>query len=203
MYVGPYSPRYIQTQRHLQFAWGPIGRAADGTFVFATPIGDGHVPLVSLADVGFFARYSFDHRAEVSGRDLEIASEMATLDDIVAAFKNVTGEKAVAARLTVEEWFENIDNADQPLATENTYGDGSTTWKENFTAFYYLYRDDIIQRDMAWIRQVNPKGHTLESWMRERNYKGELKADVLKKTEDKEWRIMPNPERIAALIDRA
>ena len=55
--------------------FGPIGQRADGTFVFASPIGDGHVCMIALEDLGFFARYAFDHRAAVSGKDLEVASE--------------------------------------------------------------------------------------------------------------------------------
>ena len=36
-----------------------------------------------------------------------------------------------------------------------------------------MYRDDLIERDMKWIKSVNPKGQTLESWMRENNYTGD------------------------------
>ena len=55
--------------------FGPHNKRADGTYVFSTPIGQGHVPMIALSDLGFFARYSFDHRAEVSGKDLEVASD--------------------------------------------------------------------------------------------------------------------------------
>ena len=50
--------------------------------------------MIALSDLGFWARYSFDNRESVSGKDLEIASHMATGDDIVEAFKKVTGKKA-------------------------------------------------------------------------------------------------------------
>ncbi|EKM60592.1 uncharacterized protein PHACADRAFT_203765 [Phanerochaete carnosa HHB-10118-sp] len=181
---------------------GPLFRRADGTFVFAFPTDLGHVPMVSLKDIGFFARYSFDNRAEVSGKDLEIASEMATLDNTVGTFKKVTGLPAVAVHLTVEEWFRNWKNTDWPLARERKYGDGSTTWKENFTAFWNLFRDDIIKRDMTWIRKVNPDGQNLEKWMRETKYKGELELSLLKSWEDGS-RVSLDLEHITATLGKA
>ena len=42
---------------------------------------------------------------------------------------------------------------------------------------------DILERDEAWARKVNPNGHTLESWMRANNYKGEFES-VTKGSED-------------------
>lgn len=53
---------------------GPVQRE-DGTFVFNSPIGDGHIPMIALADLGFFARYAFDHHAQTSSKNLEIASD--------------------------------------------------------------------------------------------------------------------------------
>lgn len=43
-----------------------------------------------------------------------------------------------------------------------------------------MYRDDIIERDMNWIRQVNPNCQSLEGWMKETNYTGHLSRDLLK-----------------------
>ncbi|EKM52868.1 uncharacterized protein PHACADRAFT_198916 [Phanerochaete carnosa HHB-10118-sp] len=63
--------------------WGPLTRRADGTHVFAFPTGQGRVPMVSLKDIGFFARCSFYNRAEVSGKDLEITGDVVTLEDTV------------------------------------------------------------------------------------------------------------------------
>lgn len=45
-----------------------------------------------------------------------------------------------------------------------------------FSRWWRLYRDDIIQRDMKWIRSVNPGGYTLESWMRDNKYDGQPRA---------------------------
>jgi hypothetical protein len=49
---------------------------ADGTRVFIAPLGKGHIPIVSLDDIGYFARYIFDHRTETSGKDLEVRAKI-------------------------------------------------------------------------------------------------------------------------------
>lgn len=156
----------------------------DGTLVFASPIGDGHVPMISVSDLGFFARYTFDNRALTSGKDLEIASEMVGWDHIVSTFIKVTGKKAVFERLGLEEWFSHIPGANLPVAAERKAGDGSTTWKQNFSGWWSLFRDDVLKRDMEWIRTVHPHVGTLETWMRETKYDGSRDQGVLKLVED-------------------
>ncbi len=44
----------------------------DGTRVFSAPLGKGHVPIVSVVDIGYFVRYIFDHRTETSGKELRV-----------------------------------------------------------------------------------------------------------------------------------
>ena len=165
--------------------FGPLNQRADGTFVFASPIGAGHVPMIALEDLGFFARYSFDHRAEVSGKDLEVASDWVSWDHLVATFTKVTGLKAEYVRQSYDEWCANRLGTDRPVANERgTVGDGSTTWKQNFTAFFSMWRDDRITRDMEWNHRVNPNLLTLERWMRKENYTGEITLNLLKNAED-------------------
>ena len=187
-----------------QPTWGPVTRRADGTYVFAVPLGSGKAPLVSLRDIGFFARYSFDHRAEVSRQDLKIVTEMVGREELVAAFTKVTGKKAVAVDISVEEWFENLTDVDRPLANERgTDGDGSTTFRQNFTRFWYLYRDGIIKRDVEWNRKVNPNGDTLESWMRANNYTGDvLTVEPILKNQADGKGIGLNLEHIAATLGK-
>lgn len=80
-------------------------KSPDGTFVFAAPLGSGHAPLIALADIGFFARYTFDNRELTSGKDSEVASEVIGWDELVKTFMEVTGERAVYKRLELDEWF--------------------------------------------------------------------------------------------------
>ncbi|KAH9080328.1 NAD-P-binding protein [Lactarius deliciosus] len=157
---------------------GPVQRE-DGTFVFNAPIGDGHIPMVALADIGFFARYTFDHRAETSGKNLEIASEWVGWEHLVATFTKVTGHKAVYNRETVDEWLSQTENAEQPVAAEGA--PGSTSWAENFTGWWNAFKDDVNKRDIDWIRKINPSGYTLEKWMIENKYDGTLFKDPVLK----------------------
>ena len=177
--------------------FGPLRRRADGTAVFATPVGDGHVPMIALSDLGFFARYTFDHRNETSGAELKIASDIVGWDYLARTFEKVTGQRAVVVRQTLNEWFDNFEGVDDPVANERK-NDGSTTWRENFSGWWALWRDDVITRDTRWIRSVNPNGHTLESWMREKGYSGEWKRDLLKNSEDGKT-IVPKWDRLARL----
>ncbi|KAI0311729.1 NAD-P-binding protein, partial [Amylostereum chailletii] len=156
--------------------FGPMRMRADGTYVFALPIGPtGRVPLLSLSDLGFFARYTFDHRVPTSGQDLHPLSDIVTGASLAATFTLVTGKPAVFAPQTLDAWFANFRDPDAPLAAaEKKKGDGSTTWRENFSGWWATYRDDVLAptKDLAWSRRVHPNGHTLESWMRENEYDG-------------------------------
>ncbi len=137
------------------------------------------IPMIALADIGFFARYTFDHRAETSGKNLEIASEWVDWEHLVATFTKVTGKRAVYNRETVENWLSKIEGAEKPVAAEGA--PGSTSWAENFTGWWNAYRDDLNKRDMDWIRKINPNGYTLEGWMRENKYDGTLYKDPVLK----------------------
>lgn len=180
--------------------FGPLKRRTDGTAVFVTPVGQGHVPMTALSDLGFFARYTFDHRESTSGTELKMASDMVGWDYLAATFAKVTGQKAEVVHQTLDEWFANFDGVDDPVANERGKGpDGSTSWRRNFSGWWALWRDDIIKRDMAWVRKVNPGTLSLEAWMRQNNYTGELKrVNVLKNTEDGKT-IRPKSDIIARL----
>ncbi|KAF7980901.1 hypothetical protein HWV62_36089 [Athelia sp. TMB] len=156
------------------FLLGPLNKRADGTYVFPSPVQDGHVALIALRDIGFFIRYTFDHRAATSAQTLDIAGEMITWDDLVKTFTKVTGQPAVHKRQTFDEWWKNYTNIDNPMATEFVKGDGSTTFKENMTAFFKLWRDDIVVRDMEWIKSIHPKLQSVEEYMRETKYDGSV-----------------------------
>ncbi|EED83946.1 predicted protein [Postia placenta Mad-698-R] len=181
--------------------FGPLKKRENGTIVFATPVGNGHVPMIALSDMGFFARYTFDNRATASGQDLAIATEMVGWEHLKTTFEKVTGQKAEVVSQTIDDWLEDRYAADRPVAHEGKIGLDTTTWRLNFRGWWALWRDDIVKRDMEWIRKVNAKGHTLESWMREQNYGDHLwqKIDILKITEDGHMGILPGKERLQKL----
>ncbi|EPQ54364.1 NAD P-binding protein [Gloeophyllum trabeum ATCC 11539] len=164
--------------------FGPLNKREDGTYVFASPVGNGHVPMIALGDLGWWARYTFDHRAKTSTKDLEIASDIVGWDYLVASFQTVTGNKAIFVKQSLDEWFANLNGIDRPVAREQKVGDGTTTWRQNFSGFWRVWRDDIVKRDMEWIRKVHPGTRSLEKWMKEVRYEGKLRGDLLKDVQD-------------------
>jgi uncharacterized protein YbjT (DUF2867 family) len=131
---------------------GPVQRE-DSTFVFNSPIGDGHIPMIALADLGF-TRYAFDHHAQTSGKNLEIASDWVGGEHLVATFTKVTGQKAEYNREVLDVWLAHTENAERPVTAEGR--PGSTSWTENFTGWWNAFRDDVNKRDMDCIRKINP-----------------------------------------------
>ncbi|KAF8663575.1 hypothetical protein AX16_000919 [Volvariella volvacea WC 439] len=171
---------------------GPLNKREDGTVVFASPLGDGKVTMISLIDLGWWVRYTFDHRSETSGRDLRVASDVVGWDYLVSTFTRVTGIPAVYKRLTLDEWFNCLAGANRPVANEKEIGDGSTTIRESFSGFWCIWRDGLVKRDMDWVRSVHKNSLTLESWMKQTKYKGNIGSSVLKNGEDGKGRILPN-----------
>lgn len=145
--------------------------------------------MVSLKDLGFFVRYIFDHPRETSAKDLEIASELVGWDSLVATFTKVTGKKAVYVRQTLDEWFDNFIGVDYPVARDfhegfkhGQYAD-KMTWRENFTGWWRVWRDDVVKRDMEWVKRINPDTEDVETWMKRNGYDGSF-SSPLKVVED-------------------
>jgi len=177
--------------------FGPLNHRADGTAVFVTPIGKGHVPMIALEDLGWWARYTFDHREETSGKDLEVASDWVGWDYLASTFTKVTGKPAVVVNQSLDEWFENLLDVDGPVANERQKGDGTTTWRGNFSGWWSQFRDDVITRDMDWIRKIHPDGYTLEKWMKVHHYEGKQDYSLLKNSADGRSTARPNLEKWA------
>ncbi|KAJ6456244.1 NAD-P-binding protein [Mycena vitilis] len=163
----------------------PLNVRADGTVVFATPVAGGQIPMIALKDLGWWARYTFDHRAKTSGQDLNVtsASDGSTLSNL-QTFTKVTGKPAVFKSQSLDEWWRNFDDQiEGPVASDKARGDGSRTIRDNFSAFWRVLRDDVVQKDMDWILRVHPETYTLERWMRENNYGGRT-GTVLKNAQE-------------------
>ncbi|KAI0075142.1 NAD(P)-binding protein [Panus rudis PR-1116 ss-1] len=189
---------YMDMLYHMMF--GPLNIREDGTRVFASPIEQGKAPMIALADIGFFARYTFDNREKTSGQDLQVASELVSWDNLVETFTRVTGHKAVYVHQTIDEWMDNFHNVDVPLGTEEKIiGPTTITWRQNFSAWWCMWRDGIVMRDMNWIRGIHPDGYTLERWMREEKYEGIIHRNLLKLVEDGDASVRLNLQRVSTL----
>jgi hypothetical protein len=112
---------------------------------------------------------------------------MLSWDELVETFKRVTNLPAVYKDVPYDEWIETIPYKDIPVARDVPTG---TTFRDNFRAWWRIYHDDLLQRDMKWIEQVNPERVTVENWMRQTGYDGTHRP-LLKSVEDRNSR---NPE---------
>jgi hypothetical protein len=172
--------------------FAPIKQREDGTYVFAAPLGDGHVPMIALSDLGFYARYIFDHREEMSAVDLEVASDMVSWDYLVKTFTKVTGKKAEYVRQTLDDFFairgamadkavaHDLREAEAKVTLEEVAERKNTTFRENFSGFWSSFRDDIIKRDMNYLSQIHPNRLDLDKWMRSVKYSGDEIKPLLK-----------------------
>ncbi|KAJ4496042.1 hypothetical protein C8J55DRAFT_568546 [Lentinula edodes] len=129
---------------------GPLQKRENGAVVFALLIvEDGHIPAICLEDIAWWTRHTFDHLSETSGQELKIATEMMTYLKIYPH-----------------------------LALSFVKGEQGPSIGETFMAMYNVWRDNLVTRDMEWIRRVHTTGYTLESWMKERGYVGNLSPDL-------------------------
>jgi NmrA-like family len=158
----------------IQPLLGALPRRENGAVVFAVPTGDGHIPAICLEDIGWWVRYTFDHRAETSGQELKIATEMMTGDQLVETFTRVTGIPAIRRKMSVEEYVSIY----QPrLSRSIVKGQSGPSVAETYSSMWRMYTDDLLKRDMEWIRRTHPTGYTLESWIREKGYDGTFGPD--------------------------
>lgn len=104
-------------------------------------------------------------------------------DELVETFKRVTNLPAVYKYVSYDEWVNKVPWKDFPVALDVPKG---TTFRDNFRAWWRIYHDDLIQRDMKWIEQVNPERVTVEKWMRQTGYDGTRKP-LLKNIEDRSF----------------
>ncbi|KIK68284.1 hypothetical protein GYMLUDRAFT_711004 [Collybiopsis luxurians FD-317 M1] len=143
---------------------GPLPeRDENGALVFALPIEDGHMPVISLKDIGWWARYIFDHRSETSGQEVKIADKMVTVDDLVDIVSRTTGIPTVRKRIPVEEYLDH-----HPRLNEVN--------RAKLSGMFWTWRDDLMTRDIEWLKSVHPDGQTLEEWIKETGYDGTLSS---------------------------
>ena len=67
------------------------------------------------------------------------------------------------------------------------------------SSFWRQFRDDIITRDMDWIKRIHPDVQALESWMRENKYSGRISKDLLKNVQDGKSGVSLNMDRMKEL----
>jgi len=180
----------------MNVLFAPLNVRKDGTVVFAAPVGNGRSPFLAIKDGGFWARKIIDNPETMTGKNIEIASDVVSWPTIVETFTRVTGKPAVYKSLTTDEWFDLFENTELSAAVAPARPSG--TWRQSFGTWFALMRDEIIQRDMDWIKSVHPNTTSLEQWMRETKYDGSYQP-LLKLVEDSKMTMHPNFAKCALL----
>ncbi|KIK55539.1 hypothetical protein GYMLUDRAFT_175551 [Collybiopsis luxurians FD-317 M1] len=154
---------------------GPLPEKENGAVVWSLPLGDGRFPAISVEDIGWWARYMFDHRAETSGQELKVASEMMNIDQLVETFTRVTGIPAIYKRISIEEHLaKNPARCSKPVVKAQPNG---YTIGEAYRGLYGIWGGGLLTRDMEWIRRTHPTGYTLESFIKQKGIDGSRDGD--------------------------
>ncbi|KAH8897144.1 NAD(P)-binding protein [Thozetella sp. PMI_491] len=156
----------------------------DGTRVFKMPLGDGHLPLMTVKDCGIFARIIFEDREAWSGKTLYAASHFVTGQELAETLSRVAGVKARYEDVTIKEWVDAFPYSSAPVATTDPDG---ITFGENFTMWWPAFQESLLlklkQRDMGELKKIHPGLQSLEDWIRESGWDG-VAGHVLKNTFD-------------------
>ncbi|KAF2099035.1 NAD(P)-binding protein [Rhizodiscina lignyota] len=175
---------YIES---LWQAWHPRV-LEDGTREFALPLNDGAVPFTCIEEIGYYARWVFEHPGESAGMNLKLAVEHVSLPMFAEALTQVTGIPARSKNITIEEWIQTgpFNTAqDFKMGSQSEPADDPSllTVAQNFSAWMRLYQRSggnkgILRRDYALLDRIYPERvKTLKEWMEKTNYK----ADKAKK----------------------
>jgi uncharacterized protein YbjT (DUF2867 family) len=129
-------------------------RDQNGELVLTNPMGDSVMALVASEDIGRTAYGIFRAGARFIGRTVGLAGAHLTGDELAALFTKVLGENVVYRPLTHDQ----MRAAGFPGADE----------LGNMYQFYAEAADAFVgNRDIALIRQINPRLTSLEQWLTE------------------------------------
>lgn len=136
------------------------GTLSDGRSgkIFRGPIvGDGVWQMVSLKDLGYFARLILEDRQKWRGRTLRIASTESTMSKIVHDFEEYTGIPSEYLPMSEEEFLSSgLPNAHDPLNN------------------MLIYREGFFEaRDFNTLKDLNSGLQSFQDWLVDTGWKGE------------------------------
>ena len=150
------------------------------TMVFAVPLGNARVPLIYLEDYGRYARWMFDTPSRSNGLELHVATEDIAYKDLVTAFTEVTGKKAVYKDVSLDEYFAFgvFDRPDAKIGYTGVKDDPTLfTFRENFSGFWNTWRDELTKRDYQLLDEILPdRVKSVKEWMIRVGYDGKPKS---------------------------
>jgi uncharacterized protein YbjT (DUF2867 family) len=133
----------------------PDGREG---LIFAIPLGTGKYPLIALDDIAWFVVHVLEQWQTWGYRDLAIAADSLTGEQIAAAFERVTGRPAGYVSV--------------PLGAVRS---SMPDFGHDFAAMFEFFQArDIIEldRDMPALRAMHPGLLSFEDWLRASGWDG-------------------------------
>ncbi len=127
----------------------PDGREG---LAFEIPLGTGKYPLIGLDDIAWFAVHAFENWQAWGARDLAVAADSLSGDQIAAAFERVTGRPAAYVPVPLE-------------AVRSGMGE----FGHDFAAMFEFFQSrDVVSldRDLSALRAVHPGLLDFEGWLR-------------------------------------
>lgn len=161
----------------------------DGSYLFKLSIGEsGSMPLVSLDDLGWFARYMFEHPEQFRGDLLSVGIEHASGHKIAESFAAVTGRPAHFVPRTRKETEDMLPEIKLGTAHSPGYEDPTlVTMREMFVPWWNIWAEShgntgLWTRDYERLDTIKPdRIRSIEQWMKVVGYKADTEPrDVLR-----------------------
>ncbi|CZR67157.1 related to nitrogen metabolic regulation protein nmr [Phialocephala subalpina] len=177
---GPYAERLYEPQNVPQ-------PDENGIYVFRLPLGPtGAMPLVSLDDLGEYAKWMFENPSRSAGLNLGVSIAHVTGAEHAEAFEAVTGKKARYEDIDLDEHLDGLPKGKIGGKGSPGFDDPTLrTAKEHFGPWWGIFRESggnkgLWSRDYGLLDEIMPNRiKTLEEWMRKVKYDGTAKR-VLK-----------------------
>ncbi|KAB8304037.1 hypothetical protein EYC80_005383 [Monilinia laxa] len=143
MFHGKTSPLQSKADSNLILSGGLFAPEilSDSIRRFAYPLGNGHLPLLTLPDLDSFAFSIFTNRSSFSGLSLATVSHFAAGSEIASTFTKMTGLAVIYAPVSIEEWSANLGFADRPVISTDPQG---IIEEENFKIWWAGFEDSIL-----------------------------------------------------------
>ncbi|KAF7554097.1 hypothetical protein G7Z17_g3166 [Cylindrodendrum hubeiense] len=162
-----------------------------GEYVFRAFLGDkGSMALVSLVELGWFARYMFEHPEEFVGDLLSVGIQHVTGQMMADAFVTVTGQKARYEPLTKQELESSFTTVKMGTGHSPGYDDPTlVTWRQMFVPWWTIWHEShgntgLWTKDYERLDKIKPdRMKNIEEWMRSVDYKAGMKARIVLKSD--------------------
>jgi uncharacterized protein YbjT (DUF2867 family) len=129
------------------FRFFSVPTLRDGVVEFSIPLAPTYrLLMVAVDDVGVFATMAFEHPEQWIGKEVELAGDAPSMEEVATTYTKVTGKPARFVR--------------QPIEQVRAFSDDAAV-------MYEWFERDGYRADISALRRMHPGLKTFEQWMRE------------------------------------